>query len=168
MLICPYKLLVNMWLVFQPLHWDWDRCALVMMMWDSFLGQHRVLGLPIAPPWVPINPHADQAQGCQRLLTGRVHICFQWPRFPQPWHTPFEAGQTRRLACGVRPDQRKVEVLDGHGGRPLTRRLKWCGVFDLSICRSYLVGGVLEVVSWAEPSLKVTNFRNYLCKRQCW
>ena len=71
-----------------------------------------------------LNHLADQVQGYQRLLKGRVHICFQCPRFPQPWQTPIEARQLRRLACGVRPHNRQLEVLEGHGGRPLKRRLE--------------------------------------------
>ena len=71
-----------------------------------------------------LNHLADQVQGYQRLLKGRVHICFQCPRFPQPWQTPTEARQSRRLACGVRPHKRQVEVLEEHGGRPLKGRLE--------------------------------------------
>ena len=71
-----------------------------------------------------LNPLADQVQGYQRLLKGRVHIFFQCLRFPQPCQTPTEARQSRRLACGVRTHKMQVEVLEGRGGRPLKRRLE--------------------------------------------
>ena len=107
-------------------------------------------------------------QGCQRLLTGRVHICFQLPRFPQPWQTPFKAGQTRRFACGVRPHQKEGQGTWWAWRSALaTSDRVMRGLWFIN-CRGYLVGGVLEVVSCAEPSVKVTNFRNDLCKRQRW